>query len=81
MSREMCQKCLNLLFVHLGKLSSLQKALQKQNKVKITILKLNPCLRYVASKKFNISANGCKTLGTFFLTHNYGNYENVEALR
>ena len=28
-----------------------------------------------------ISANGCKTLGTFFLTHNYGNYENVEDLR
>ena len=35
----------------------------------------------ITSENLNISANGCKTLGTFFLTHNYGNYENVEALR
>ena len=25
--------------------------------------------------------NGCNILGTFFLSHNYGNYHNVESLR
>jgi len=37
--------------------------------------------RYKRLFRNRTSANGCKTLGTFFLTHNYGNYENVEALR
>ena len=72
-----------------GQLSSLQKAFQKQNKVNIFILDLDSCLRSFKKKGTVcismiiqiISANGCKTLGTFFLTHNYGNYENVEALR
>lgn len=31
--------------------------------------------------KGRTSANGCKVLGTFFLTHHYGDYANVESLR
>ena len=57
-----------------GKLPSLQKAVQEQDKVSCS------WNQKVLDDKL-ISANGCKTLGTFFLTHNYGNYENVEALR